>query len=77
MWHLKGSTTLQLMDCVFKILQGTGTEDSLSKVFREDIIAEAAANDDPNLQLLVMDVCTVAENLALPRSLRFLFLRNE
>lgn len=57
--------------------QGTGTENILNKVFGGEVVAEMAAKNDPGLQLLMMNVCNITKDFALPESLRFLFLSNE
>ncbi|CAL8463257.1 g2791 [Coccomyxa elongata] len=54
----------------------TGLEEVLN-IFKGEVIADLAAKNDPGLQLLLMDVSTIPENFALPKSLRYLFLSNE
>ena len=48
----------------------------MGDVFRDDIIAKVAAEREPGLQLLLLDVCNTAWNAALPETLRYLFLTN-
>ena len=61
---------------VCSITQATGLEEA-HNIFKGEIIADLAAKNDPGLQLLLMDVSTIPENFALPKSLRYLFLCNE
>ena len=64
---------MQLEICVL----GTQARDpggTILDVFRGDIIAEVAAKRERGLQLLLVDVCNTAKNVALPDTLRYLFL---
>ncbi len=54
------------------ITQGNDCEEAFNNV----VIADAAAKNDPGLQLLLMDVSVVEENFALLESLRLICLSN-
>ena len=53
--------------------QGTG---ATLDMFRDDIITQVAAKRELGLQLLLVDVCYIANNAAVPETLRYLFLSN-
>ncbi len=45
-------------------------------MFRDEIITTVAAKREIGLQLLLGDVCFIANNAVLPETLRYLFLSN-
>ncbi|CAL8466176.1 g5712 [Coccomyxa elongata] len=56
-------------------LQTAEVADSKAQIWG-DTIAEVAAKHEPGLQLLMLDVCDNAKNVALPQTLRYLLMSN-
>ena len=55
--------------------QGKDPGGAMHDVFGVDMIAKVAAEHERGLQLLVVDACNTTWNVALPGTLRYLFLR--
>lgn len=57
-------------------IQGINAEVTPNDIFKGDIIADVAAKHEPGLELLLMNVSDLPQNFSLPKTLRYLGLRD-